>query len=1249
MKLVKCKKLLTFTLTAAIVLSSVGEIPVRAEEAGTQTVEEPNVTLEEPDVQDVEESDNVTEQIEGNCAEAEDAVTDDMMEDSAVTESEQEETLQNVDAENVKTETNKENAEGEQLSATAENVAAKIGNDSYSTLTEAVNAASSGAEIVLQRNVEEIINFEKSGTYTLNLNGFVIDTTNVENAKDVLMINANDLTLDIKDGTIRGAKAGIYGIYAYKGADNLNLTLDHVKIDTDDQSLGVQGLNSLQNVTLKDCELKCTETAVYFPPKSGTLKIIDSKIFSKKNAIVQKGGNIEISGTATEIYCDGPAGENDFPYEGDPSKPETFPATGNAIYVEGGYDDRNTLLTITGGVIKSKNNQPVLIKEFEQEGSGVKRQVEIFGGTFSSPVPEQYCAEGYVPVKNDDGTYGVEQMQIAQIGNTFYPSLKEAFDAVKDGETVKMIDNEELSERIVLKKKGSVTLDLNGKKISYKGADGKDQAIRVDGSKLKITDSTSEKKGTLYAETKHAVIASGKDAFFEMDAGNVSAVEFAVQVQVGASAKVAGGVIEGRSGIGLACVYGKSMEISGGTVTGNGNNGKGIEILSGIYGGENIESIVTVSENAKVQGDSIGIFIAAENKIKATLKIEGGSVYGKEYGIIGNGTNDNTEIIINGGEIKSDFMAISHPQEGDLTINNGEITAPNGVQYCGAGKVIISGGKITATGEECKEPYKSEKDNDGPVQDGSALSLVSRGGGYHSEDKQMSVVITGGTLTSVHNPAVSVYRIEKVNGKWVVNENTTIQSYLEKLEIEGGYFKSGTDKEILNVDSKATAAVSVSGGHFVQRPDSKLIKQGYKAIVKNVNMDGINYVYEIAASEISTDVVRAEPEVSSNIENPTQEQKEAITVIENNQDKIEFVGDSEEIVKILDALTSTPEKAKKLKEEALKAVKDSNLKDQVTEENVVVVISPYLDIQIEDVCFTDDKREMKLDITMLYQKLVTTEETVKKVEQGKEQMNTEGSNQNAVVMELGKELQVTKPVTITLPIPVGNNGFDINKIETEFYIKHDSKTGIHYYKIAEKKTEGNVATISFVNPHGFSMFTLLEDRRSVNVVFTFDNGTSCEKNYTPSDVGSILPEDTKADHKFIGWKFTAENGKEIPETYKELTDELLTELTGVQGKVTAIPVFSAITDPETDSDPQEGDSGQGESSGQDASQNKKPEKNEPEYVETIHPQSQQSPQAVNTGDSANVALWSSVLIIAAGAAIGGMIYTKRRKKSKEKR
>ena len=269
---------------------------------------------------------------------------------------------------------------------------AAIGNTHYDSLTDAIAAAKNGDTIVLLKSVtENNVSFTKSGNYTLNLNGNTLESTAV--GSDIIALRAADLTLTIQNGTLATDITNTYGIYAYNaygtvGYDNLNLELDHVTIDCIDQALGVQGLNANQNVTVKNSNLICESTGIYFPPLSGVLTIENSQISAVDNAVVVKGGSVIIKGADTKLIATGVPEDQDKPYDGNTSG-EGFPQTGSALYVEGGYKaagnigERPIRIQLEDGTFISENAAAVAVNHIKDQQV---QKTEISGGIYSSDI-----------------------------------------------------------------------------------------------------------------------------------------------------------------------------------------------------------------------------------------------------------------------------------------------------------------------------------------------------------------------------------------------------------------------------------------------------------------------------------------------------------------------------------------------------------------------------------------------------------------------------------------------------------------------------------------------------------------------------------------------------------------------------------------------------------------------------------------------------------------------------------------------
>jgi hypothetical protein len=259
-----------------------------------------------------------------------------------------------------------------------------------------------------------------------------------------------------------------------------------------------------------------------------------------------------------------------------------------------------------------------------------------------------------------------------------------------------------------------------------------------------------------------------------------------------------------------------SADTNGVEVTGNGDlkvNGTKISAT------RNHAILMTGGSATINSGSMTGGFSGIALMGGESLTVNGGTMNGYWYGIAGNGTNDGTTINISGGTIEGkNSCAIYHPQEGDLTIEGGNLTGLTGVQYCGAGQLTISGGTIRGTAPYTQFPSKPAEQGDGSADDGAAVSIISRGNGYQSEGSTIEVSITGGNLISDNNAAVTSYRLKKVNGKWETNDATKVDNYLTDLTIGSGASLKGSDaKGTLELDAKVekTTVTIENGATFV--------------------------------------------------------------------------------------------------------------------------------------------------------------------------------------------------------------------------------------------------------------------------------------------------------------------------------------------------------------------------------------------------------------------------------------------------
>lgn len=315
---------------------------------------------------------------------------------------------------------------------------AKIGNVEYPTLQAAVDAANNGDTIVLKKSIsateigeKKQLQFVKADmNVTLDLN----QNTITAEAGEAIAINAANITLTVKNGTIENFAEGSYsdGVYAYKESNNLTLTFENIVLKSRTQGLAVQGLTSNSNVNIVNSNITSTDgLGIYYPPKSGTLTISDSEI-NGVTGIVVKGSNLVVNGEKTIISGTGPNVDPETYYTGATDGSSTLTETGDAVYVESGYNDRDISVSISGGHLNSTNAKAVRMFVKNGENTSAKRKISVTGGTFSSDV-SAYCDANYATEKNTDNTYTVKPLKdvaVAKIGDTYYKTLADAYAAL---------------------------------------------------------------------------------------------------------------------------------------------------------------------------------------------------------------------------------------------------------------------------------------------------------------------------------------------------------------------------------------------------------------------------------------------------------------------------------------------------------------------------------------------------------------------------------------------------------------------------------------------------------------------------------------------------------------------------------------------------------------------------------------------------------------------------------------------------
>lgn len=676
------------------------------------------------------------------------------------------------------------------------------------------------------------------------------------------------------------------------------------------------------------------------------------------------------------------------------------------------------------------------------------------------------------------------------------------------------------------------------------------------------TNGIANMKGGTVSGLTVGFIVSGNSAKLTMEGGTIQdAPGKGIQVQNGGTLHVKAGTIRSSNANGITSINDSTVIIEGGTIKSDTGNGmvlqsgtqltmtggevtsakNAVELTSSKVGEENKYSSATISKDAVIKGGVVGVFVGnIGGDLKCTLEIAGGNIFGGGYAVSGNGSQDNTEITISGGILTSDNLGIFHPQAGDLTITGGTITAPNGVQYCGSGNLTITGGTIRATGAYSESPTKPSDQGDGSADDGAALSLISRGGGYQEAGTSMNVTI-GGTaeLISENNAAIAVYRLQKLTGNWVINDSTTLSNYLGSLSITGGHLSGGSQKGAFEIDGKAKEAVKVSGGYFSSDP-TEYVAAGSAALDGHWVQSGENYYFTIGAIPDAMKIAQNPVQLANaDTSDMTTEDKAFVESFEEQQDSITHSS----LTKIASDLANKEldSQMDSLKTQGMEALKELQIIG--ADQNMTLYLMPYMDMKIIDADAAANT--LTLDITAKYNLYASTASTASEVKVGT----------NAVVLKEAEVMEnITSKVDITVPLP---GGFKTVNLKVK-HIKENGQKELHYYYTPEVNTDSKGKTVAtFTNPHGFSTFILTSDERTATVEYQMADGTKQKVTYTANDVGvTKLPADSKPYHTFIGWKFP---GDETVYGPSELTDDLLDKLSASGNTIIATPEFAAVT------------------------------------------------------------------------------------------
>ena len=349
---------------------------------------------------------------------------------------------------------------------------AQVGETSYYTMDEATKAqTASGEAITLLRDYTTGSTFNSGSiARVVDLNGHTWTCTGTDANSAAFEINYPNASLTVKNGKVVSSQlvglipSAMGGTITY---DNSTLTFEGVEASTTATSgIETNGNNTNDTVVLKNSTLNVPNGFGIYFPSSGTLTIDNSTINAKTMGAQVCSGNLNVNAGSTITVSGDPVekAENDGAIQ-----------DGAAISIVNrpGYKGLGQI-SITGGTFTAKTGNAALkaytwdsATKQESTFDNPAKTVAVYGGTFSSSVPEALCAEGCKPIENPDGTHGVSG-SVAQVGFKAFNTLQAAIDAAQDGETVTLLADATEDATIAAGK--NITLDLGGKTLTNANA-----------------------------------------------------------------------------------------------------------------------------------------------------------------------------------------------------------------------------------------------------------------------------------------------------------------------------------------------------------------------------------------------------------------------------------------------------------------------------------------------------------------------------------------------------------------------------------------------------------------------------------------------------------------------------------------------------------------------------------------------------------------------------------------------------------
>ena len=463
---------------------------------------------------------------------------------------------------------------------------------------------------------------------------------------------------------------------------------------------------------------------------------------------------------------------------------------------------------------------------------------------------------------------------VARVGDEYYDTLAEAFNAIQTEGTVELVADATMDNKITIAAGKTVTLDLGTYTITPSDSfEFGMQMLFINSGTFTIKgEGTIDSRGDKYPN----YVIQNEGGQLEILSGKYIANWNVVRNRKNGSLKISGGEF---SNVATALdredsaihSYTGSVEISGNAQI------HGLNTAVRAYG-----STVTISGNASLSG-AFGVMLfndISENTPTAkhsSLTMTGGTVSATN-GFALSGNNMQSALCsaeITGGTLTSidEATGIYWPMEGALTIGgNAVVRGGTGIEAKMGTITVKDNATIIGTGAWLEdEPYGG-----GSQAEGSAIltsaQMYGANAGQYITSPDLTVNITGGTLTGTLGNAVTVYNTENTDAQ-KVNVAVTGGS-LEAAEERAGVkviMASGENQHELTQDADVNSFVTSQSNTTVTVSENAalaVVNQGGNAsYYRNINdalkantgdVESIVNIYVLGNSEVDSEALENE-------------------------------------------------------------------------------------------------------------------------------------------------------------------------------------------------------------------------------------------------------------------------------------------------------------------------------------------------------------------------------------------------------